>query len=71
MASVGGNGVTLRDDGPVRDDTLADGGVARRPSKRQLEKAPEGRAPHAVDEEGSPESKQGPGPAESRFTEDL
>ncbi|KAL1720181.1 hypothetical protein EV715DRAFT_250513 [Schizophyllum commune] len=76
--NANGNGVTLRDDGPVRgddgpvrDDALADGGVARRPSKRQLEKAPEGRAPHAVDEEGSPESKQGPGPVESRFTEDL
>lgn len=60
-------GVSLHDDGPVAD------GVSRRPSKRQLEKAPEGRTPHSQDEPESDavEAKQGPGPVESRFTEDL
>ncbi|KAI0706601.1 hypothetical protein C8Q76DRAFT_771115 [Earliella scabrosa] len=49
-----------------------DGGanISRRPSKRQQEKAPEGRAPHVP---GGFETEQEPasGPTESRFTEGL
>ncbi|TDL25559.1 hypothetical protein BD410DRAFT_784573 [Rickenella mellea] len=47
-------------------------GVARRPSKRQQEKAPEGQAPRVVHDEDEPTTSSGapgPAPAESKFTE--
>ena len=57
-------------------------GVVRRPSKRQQEKAPEGRAPHTHnvnadhEEEGQGadtpgQAAPGPAPEESKFTEDV
>ncbi|KAI5116664.1 hypothetical protein M0805_000813, partial [Coniferiporia weirii] len=47
-------------------------GVARRPSKRQQEKAPEGQSPRVAQDgvDGGPSGTgEGPAPAESRFTE--
>lgn len=51
-------------------------GMLRRPSKRQQEKAPEGRTPHVVeDEDMTPTAdmneQAGPAPAESRFSENI
>lgn len=52
--------------------------VSRRPSKRQQEKAPEGRPPHMPTEHEGGEATMnetpsgvGPAPAESRFTEGV
>ncbi|KAH9838758.1 uncharacterized protein C8Q71DRAFT_545553 [Rhodofomes roseus] len=62
-------------------DDHASGGanVSRRPSKRQQEKAPEGKPPHVASGDEAPEaaaanevpSGAGPAPTESRFTEGL
>lgn len=45
--------------------------MSRRPSRRQLEKAPEGRGPHPEVLQGSSMNGAGPAPAESRFHEDI
>jgi len=45
--------------------------MGRRASKRQLEKAPEGRGPHPEIVQGSSTNGAGPAPAESRFHEDI
>lgn len=45
--------------------------MSRRPSKRQLEKAPEGRGPHPEVIQGLNTNGAGPAPAESRFHEDI
>jgi hypothetical protein len=45
--------------------------MSRRPSKRQLEKAPEGKGPHPEVVRGSSMTGAGPAPAESRFHEDI
>jgi len=44
--------------------------VSRRPSKRQQEKAPEGKGPH-LDGHKSGVNGAGPAPAESKFHEDI
>ena len=44
--------------------------MSRRPSKRQQEKAPEGKGPHP-EARGSHMNGAGPAPAESRFHEDI
>jgi len=45
--------------------------VSRRPSKRQQEKAPEGKGPHPAVAGSSIQNGAGPAPAESRFHEDI
>jgi len=45
--------------------------VSRRPSRRQQEKAPEGKGPHPEVVQGSSMNGAGPAPAESRFHEDI
>ena len=45
--------------------------VSRRPSKRQQEKAPEGRPPHGVEDAEGAEGAEGPREGESRFKEEL
>ena len=49
--------------------------MSRRPSKRQMEKAPEGKGPHPEVVQGSTSTSiqngAGPAPAESRFHEDI
>lgn len=46
--------------------------MSRRPSKRQMEKAPEGRGPHPEVLQGSSMiDGAGPAPAESRFHENI
>ncbi|KAF8062554.1 hypothetical protein FPV67DRAFT_1783357 [Lyophyllum atratum] len=55
----------------VGDDTGAGADVSRRPSKRQQEKAPEGRAPHAAQDDAAPLEGNGPEPVESKFKEGL
>ncbi|PCH42709.1 hypothetical protein WOLCODRAFT_138045 [Wolfiporia cocos MD-104 SS10] len=73
----GANGYPI-DKKPRADGTGNDGGITRRPSKRQQEKAPEGRPPHvaahADDEATHDEREDEPtaeAPADSRFTEAL
>lgn len=67
---VSGN---VNGNGHLNDDVT----VSRRPSKRQQEKAPEGRLPHVSDDpDATPtadvsEQDAGPAPAESRFSENL
>ena len=65
---------------PHQDEVPNESGasVSRRPSKRQQEKAPEGRPPHMPTEDEGREatmneapSEGGPAPAESRFTEGV
>ncbi|CAK5277038.1 unnamed protein product [Mycena citricolor] len=64
--------------GHSRNPSAADGGanVSRRPSKRQQEKAPEGRPPHAAEEptavpEPPVDDAAAAPPVESRFHEDV
>ena len=45
--------------------------MSRRPSKRQQEKAPEGKGPHPGILLGISTNGAGPAPAESRFHEDI
>ena len=45
--------------------------MSRRPSKRQMEKAPEGKGPHSEVVPGSSMNGAGPAPAESRFHEEI
>ncbi|KAK7441839.1 hypothetical protein VKT23_016500 [Stygiomarasmius scandens] len=73
---VGENGYPV-DKKPLPDDDGEQGGnVSRRPSKRQMEKAPEGKEPHTnTNGEGEGEhvhaEEHGSGRSESRFQEDL
>ncbi|KAI3605412.1 cytoplasm protein [Moniliophthora roreri] len=74
---VGENGYPI-DKKPHPDEPIQDGeaSVSRRPSKRQMEKAPEGRPPHVpvdgadLEPEGGAAGATGAG-KESRFTEEL
>lgn len=76
----GPNGYPV-DKKPHVDGHATSGGanVSRRPSKRQQEKAPEGKPPRVTEEDEAAEgantnevpSGAGPAPAESRFTEGL
>ncbi|KAH9925504.1 uncharacterized protein B0H18DRAFT_1008778 [Fomitopsis serialis] len=76
----GPNGYPV-DKKPHVDGHAASGGanVSRRPSKRQQEKAPEGKPPRVTDDDEAAEgantndapSGAGPAPVESRFTEGL
>ncbi|KAJ7772839.1 hypothetical protein DFH07DRAFT_801688 [Mycena maculata] len=76
MMEMGANGFPIEKKGHARQPSAmndAGANVSRRPSKRQQEKAPEGRAPHAAaagdDAEGEAE-KVMPG-GESRFMENV
>lgn len=59
---------------PAVGGAVAGAGVTRRPSKRQQEKAPEGKAPRMVDAPSPPQADDEPGPAPvepTRFHEGL
>jgi hypothetical protein len=53
---IGANGYAVHEKGSAKGVQLSDPGVARKPSKRQQEKAPEGRAPHRMPDEAVPGS---------------
>ncbi|KAF7335663.1 PH domain-containing protein [Mycena venus] len=68
---MGANGYPIDKKGHARQPSNATGGgdLSRRPSKRQQEKAPEGRPPHDA-AAGEADDKTMPG-GESRFTENV
>ncbi|KAK6969348.1 PH domain-containing protein [Favolaschia claudopus] len=66
---IGANGYPIEKKGHGRQPSQGDGAnLSRRPSKRQQEKAPEGKPPHAAGEDGAaaPAAKD-----ESRFVENV
>ncbi|KAK6996651.1 PH domain-containing protein [Favolaschia claudopus] len=74
---IGANGYPIEKKGHGRQPSQGDGAnLSRRPSKRQQEKAPEGKPPHAAGEDGvaapaaNDEVKSMPG-GESRFMENV
>ncbi|KAJ7235597.1 hypothetical protein B0H12DRAFT_135864 [Mycena haematopus] len=68
---MGANGYPMEKKGHARQPTNGEGAnLSRRPSKRQQEKAPEGRVPHTAPEDAEADDKIMPG-GESRFTENV
>ncbi|GBE90013.1 hypothetical protein SCP_1800350 [Sparassis crispa] len=80
-AEFGAHGYPVDKKAGMNGAAVAGASMARRPSKRQQEKAPEGRVPQVSDEDNAAAgpadtehdtgAAAGPAPAESRFTEVL